>query len=166
MSHQVRGHVNARRHDGQRRSTGKVTHGRDPVRKRGGHAGDLVWQVEQVAETVAKIAGFGGGGCGVGIIGVWNASVRHDRVDPFKVLVREELFQSLVDTPDLLPRHLGNREDLCERTGDFALAAGNEDTSRDDHVLRLSLEGFGIVHDLEQVLGCIGYILLNVEAVA
>lgn len=166
MTHEIGCHVNTRCNNRQRRPAGQIAHGRDPVRKRRRYAGDLVGQVEEVAKPVAEIAGFGGGGCGISVVGVWDTTVRHHRVNAFKVLVREEFLQSLVNTPDLFPRHLRYCKDLRECTRHLALATGDKNATCDDHILRLALKGFRVIDHLEKVFCRVGYILLNVETVA
>lgn len=135
LAHQVRSHVDASSDDGQRRAACKIAHCRDTVRERRGYAGDLVGQVEEVAEAVAEVAWLGGRRGGVSVVRIGDAAAVHDAVDALEVLRREELLEGFVDPPDLFATDFGYGEDLGEGARHLALAACDKDAAGDDHVL-------------------------------
>lgn len=73
MAHKVGRHVDTGSDNGQGRPTGKVAHRGDAVRERSGDVGNLVRQIEKVAEAAAQVARLGRGGCSVGFVRVRNA---------------------------------------------------------------------------------------------
>lgn len=162
LAHQVGGHVDAGCHDGQRRSASQDARGGDTVRQLHGDAGKGVFEAEEVAESVAHVTGLGrGGGLVHSIVG--GTATRHDSRLTSLIVLGEELLQGFVNPANLLSADLGDGEDLRERTRNLALAASNEDAARDEDILGLALECLGVIDSLEQVLGSVGHVLLDIE---
>lgn len=81
-------------------------------------------------------------------------------------VVGEELLENFESSTNIFLRDFGQGVDLSEGSGDTALAAGNEDTSGNDCFLRLALESLCVINQFEEVLGCIGDILGDINSVA
>lgn len=123
-------------------------------------------EIEEVAETIAEVAGLGGCRGGVCVIWIRNTAVRYDTVDSLEILGSEELLEGFVDAPNLFSGNLGHCEDLGESARDLALPAGDEDAPGNDNILRFSLECLCVIDDFEQILCGVGYILLDVKTIA
>jgi hypothetical protein len=91
-------------------------------------------------------------------------SIRHSSLSG--TVLSKELLQSLESSTNFLLGNLGQCEDFSEGTGNTTLAAGDEDAAGDDSLLSLTFESLGIINELEEMLGCVGNVLGNVDGVA
>lgn len=72
----------------------------------------------------------------------------------------------LLTSANLLLGHVRHLEDLSEATLLPVITASNENTARDDGVLRLALEQLCVIRDTEEQFGCLSSRLADVLRVA